>query len=157
MLNFLKNILIRQIRNDEPVPYNLLLDADPSKEAVDRYLNASKIYIASFEDDVIGVYVLYPLDALTLEIKNIAVAEEFQGKGVGTLLLEDASQVANKKGVKKLTIGTSNASTAQLHLYQKNGFEINDIKYNFFLDNYPEPIFENGIQCKHMLMLTRQL
>ena len=30
----LKNIVIRRIHADEPIPYRLLLDADPSREAV---------------------------------------------------------------------------------------------------------------------------
>ncbi len=36
-------------------------------------------------------------------------------------------------------------------------FEIYEIKHNFFVDNYKEPIFENRIQYKHMVMLKMNL
>ena len=153
----LTEILIRLLTKTEPVPYELLLDADPSKDAVAKYLDLSEIYIALLKGKVIATFVLYPLDADTIEIKNIAVDENLQGRGIGKLLLHHATQIAISKGTKNLVIGTANSSIAQLYLYQKTGFEITSIKHNFFIDNYPEPLFENGIQCKHMLMLTKRL
>ena len=153
----LKEISIRQLGKNETIPWELLLDADPSMDAISKYLDSSEIYIALLNERVIAILVLYPQDEDTVEIKNIAVEERLQNKGIGRLLLDNAMQIALSKGVKKIIIGTSNASIAQLYLYQKSGFEITGIKHNFFLDNYPEPIFENGIQCKHMIMLTKQL
>ncbi len=68
----LKNILIRQLKKEETIPYELLLDADPSMDAISKYLGSSEIYIALLNDLVIATFVLYPLDLYTLEIKNIA-------------------------------------------------------------------------------------
>lgn len=93
----------------------------------------------------------------TVEIKNVAVKPEFQGKGIGSYLIENAVKVASFNRQKSICIGTANSSVGQLYLYQKLGFEITDIKRHFFLDNYAEAIYENGIQAKHMLVLTRQL
>ena len=152
----LKEILIRQL-DKEPIPYELLLDADPSMEAIERYLPFSEIHVATLKDKVIGTIVLYPLNANELEIKNIAVEESLQGNGIGGLMLKYATEIAIAKRAKILVIGTANSSVAQLYLYQRNGFEITGIKQNFFLDNYPEPIFENDIQCKHLIMLSKQL
>jgi len=45
----------------------------------------------------------------------------------------------------------------QLHIYQKAGFEMDRIKKNFYLDNYPTPIFENGLLLKHMVILKKKL
>ena len=61
------------------------------------------------------------------------------------------------EGFKSICIGTSNASIGQLYLYQKQGFEIFKIEKKFFLKNYNQEIFENGIQCKHMLYLEKSL
>ena len=36
--------------------------------------------------------------------------------------------------------------------YQKLGFNMTEIRRDYFTQNYPEPIWENGIQCKHMIM-----
>ena len=153
----LKEISIRQLHPSETIPYTLLQDADPSLEVISHYIQASEIYLAFLRHEVIGVFVLYPVDAQTLEIKNIAVEESLQGNGIGTLLLDRATHIASTKKFKTLVIGTSNASIGQLYLYQKNGFEMTGIKTDFFLDHYPEAIFENGIQCKHMIMLAKQL
>lgn len=109
------------------------------------------------EKAILGVVVLFPLTTETVEIKNVAVKPELQGQGIGGFLIENAVQLALLNKQKSICIGTANSSIGQLYLYQKLGVEITDIKRHFFTDNYAEPIFENGIQAKHMLMLTRQL
>ena len=152
-----EHILIRKIYSDDPIPYWLLLDADPSMNAILKYLEYSEIYIALLNSKIIAAIVLCPLDTETMEIKNIAVDYTLQGKGIGQWLLEHATHIATSKKRKTLIIGTSNSSVGQLYLYQKAGFEITDIRYNYFLNHYPEPIFENGIQCKHMFMLAKYI
>lgn len=151
------NLKFTKLEDDQITPYDLLLLADPLKELVDEYLEHSDIFIAINNDDIIGIIVLYPLSAVSVEIKNLAVKPELQGKGIGNYLIENAVKVAHTKGIKSICIGTANSSIGQLYLYQKHGFEITEIKRNFFIDNYPEIIMENGIQAKHMLVLTRQL
>ncbi len=152
-----KGLEIRQIETGEKAPYDLLLLADPSKEVVDRYLQTSYIYVGQIQDALVGAFVLTPVDADKVEIKNIAVLEGRQGQGIGSLLLQNAVIVAKQRGFKSICIGTANASIGQLYLYQKQGFEISEIKKNFFIENYRESIFENGIQCKHMIMLEKSL
>ncbi len=153
----LKNIFIRKIHSDEPVPYRLLLDADPSWNAVSKYLAFSEIHIALLKGEIIASVVLCMPETDTLEIKNIAVDEKLQQRGIGQMLMDYATRIAIKKTVRTLIIGTSNASIGQLYLYQKAGFEMAEIKQNFFLYNYPEPIFENGIQCRHMIVLKKHI
>jgi ribosomal protein S18 acetylase RimI-like enzyme len=155
--DLLNNTIFRRLQADEPLPRKLLLDADPCWDAITKYLESSEIYIALLNDKLIASVVLYALNGDTLEIKNIAVTDKLQGKGIGRLLLEHATRIAVTKNLRKLVIGTSNASIGQLCLYQKAGFDIKEIKQNFFLDNYPEPIFENGIRCRHMIMLEKQI
>jgi len=148
---------IRPLKKDEKIPYTLLLLADPSKELIDQYLAVSTLYIAEEAGIVFGVYVLTPVDSNIAEIKNIAVCETHQGKGIGTLLLRHAEDTARKNGYKKLIIGTGNSSIRQLYLYQKMGFEICGIKKDFFIINYKEALWENHIQCKHMILLSKTL
>ncbi len=42
----------------------------------------------------------------------------------------------------------------QLAFYQRHGFRVTSIDRDFFARNYPEPIFEDGIQLFDMLRLT---
>ena len=153
----LNNIIVRKIMDDEDIPYGLPLDADPSMEVISTYLDLSEIYVALLEDKIIGTFVLYPVDDDTLEIKNIAVDEGLQRRGIGKLLLNKAEQISVSKGAKKIDIATSNASFEALSLYQKAGFDMHSLKKNFIIENYPEPLFDNGIQCRHMIVLTKYL
>jgi ribosomal protein S18 acetylase RimI-like enzyme len=152
-----RDISVRLIKGHEEIPYDLLLDADPSMEVVLTYLGESEVYIALLKNQIIGTFVLYPVDPETLEIKNIAVRESFQGKGVGTLLLERAANIAALKGAAKMIIATSNASIGPLYLYQKAGFNMESLKKDYIIENYPEPLFDNGIECRHMIVLSKHL
>lgn len=152
-----QNIIFDKLDKENSIPYELLLLADPSKELVDEYLKLSDIYIARQNNETLGVIVLFPLTTEKVEIKNVAVKVEFQGQGIGSFLIENAVQVALLNRKKSICIGTANSSFGQLYLYQKLGFEITDINRHFFTNNYAEPIYENSIQAKHMLVLTKQL
>lgn len=153
-----QDIIIRQTEVQEAPPYELLLLADPSKKLIDEYLKHSFVFTAIYKQEVIGVLVLLPLTNETAEIKNVAVKPELQGRGIGSYMIEYViHKTAALKKFKTICIGTANSSIGQLYLYQKLGFELSEVKKNFFTDNYPEPIYENGIQAKHLLLLTRSI
>ena len=60
------------------------------------------------------------------------------------------------RGARAVEIGTGNSSLDQLALYQKLGFRTTGIVAGF-LDDYPEPIVENGIACRDMVRLRVEL
>jgi ribosomal protein S18 acetylase RimI-like enzyme len=148
---------IKEVSNLENVPYDLLLLADPSKKNIDNYLSKSSLYVAQCSDEIIGCYVLCPKDNDTVELMNIAVPQLHQNKGFGTMLLQDAFEKSKAKRFKKIRVGTGNSSLGQLHLYKKAGFEIIEVLPDFFRENYDEPIFENGVECRDMIVLMRDL
>lgn len=148
---------IEQTKEDSDIPFDLLESADPSRIRIDEYLKTGSCYVAKVDSKVIGVLVLHQIDTTSMEVKNIAIDESEQGKGFGKALLRYAELVSRALGFEKLVIGTGNSSLAQLALYQKEGFEIREIQRDFFIRNYTEPIFENGIQCKHMIILEKNL
>ena len=152
-----QNMTFTKLEKDDQMPYELLLLADPSKDLVDKYLRQSDTFIARQNEETLGIVVLFPLTEETVEIKNIAVKPELQGQGIGSYLMENVIMVAAVKKYKSVISGPQIPSIGQLYLYQKLGFEITEIRKHFFIDNYPEPIYENGLQAKHMLILTRWL
>lgn len=133
--------------------WDLLLLADPSEALVAEYLEEGCLYRAVWDDVVVGVFVLLPLEETLWELKNIAVAPEWQGKGVGKALLEAALAEAKEKGATMLQVGTGNSSIRQLAFYQKAGFRMERIAKNYYSLNYDAPIFEDGIQCRDMVIL----
>lgn len=147
-----------QIRemNEKP-PMELLLLADPSRELVQEYIRRGTCFVAERNGQIIGVYVLLPTRPQTVELVNIAVMPSHQGKGIGKKLLKHAIQTAKSMGYKTMEVGTGNSSIVQLAFYQKCGFRMIGIDFDFFTRHYSEAIFENGIQCRDMIRLSRDL
>lgn len=150
-------LTIRPLRVGEGIPFELLLLADPSRALIEAYLPNANLYLADWEEQIIGAYLLYPLDEQKAEIKNIAVAEAWQGKGLGQILLKHAEEVARANGFDTLLIGTANSSIGQLYLYQKLGFEMLEIRKGFFLEHYEEELWENGLRVRDMVVLGKGL
>ncbi|WP_339262161.1 GNAT family N-acetyltransferase [Solibacillus sp. FSL W7-1472] len=148
---------IKRLEKQENVPLELLLLADPSKIIVEDYVAKGECFIAENEEQTIGVYVLLPTRPQTVEIVNVAVAEDHQGKGIGKLLVSHAIRIAKTQGYKTIEIGTGNSSIGQLELYQKCGFRIVSVDHNYFIKHYSEEIYENGIQCIDMIRLSQDL
>ncbi|MGM0898923.1 MAG: GNAT family N-acetyltransferase [Bacillota bacterium] len=148
---------IRQLKAGEKLPIELLLEADPSEQLVREYCLEGRCFIAELQKELIGVFVLLALDAETVEIKNIALAEAQRGKGLGKILVHAALEEARKLDFRSVEIGTGNSSLAQLALYQKCGFRMKSIDRGFFQRHYEEPIFENGMRCLDMIRLDCHL
>lgn len=144
---------IRKKIESDDVPWNLLLIADPSKENINKYLNRGEIYLAYLENILVGTYVLTKENGNIVELKNIAVDLQYQGKGIGKTLVMDAIEKAKNQNVRRIIVGTGNSSLSQLTFYQKCGFRIFDVKKDFFIKNYTKEIIENGIICTDMIML----
>ncbi|MBD2107270.1 GNAT family N-acetyltransferase [Nodosilinea sp. FACHB-13] len=135
-------------------PWPLLLDADPSRELVDAYIHQSTVMGLLEGDAVIAVVVLLPRDRQVIEVMNIAVATNHQGKKLGKLLLAAAVERSLQQGAKRMVVGTGNSGIAQLAFYQKMGFRLESIDRDYFVRTYPEPIYENGIWCRDRVILT---
>lgn len=150
-------IIVRQLEEDEKIPYPLLLLADEAMEAINKYIFDSEIYVAERNNKIIATYVLKIIDNDTAEIKNIAVDRAFQNRGVGSFLLKHAAGKVKERGFKSLLIGTGDNSLHQLNLYRKLGFIDFKIIKDFFIENYPNTIYENGKQLKDMVVLKKDV
>lgn len=145
------------INDKKEIPYDLLLLADPSMEIINDYIHRGCCYIATIDNNIVGTYVIIKTRPLSLELVNIAVSEQYQGKGIGKRLVLSAIDMARKENAKVLEVGTGNSSINQLALYQKCGFRIIGIDRDFFKKHYKEDIVENGIQCVDMIRLSVDL
>jgi len=147
---------IRALEDGEIYPFDLLQLADPDQAVLESYLFDSEIFVLEETSTLLGVLVLKKLGTNVFEIMNIAIEEKQQGKGWGKVLLNFGIEEAKKRKAKCLWIATGNSSIGQLALYQKIGFEMAEIRWDHFVHNYAEPIWENGIQCKHMVRLKME-
>ena len=137
--------------------WQLLLLADPERAAIQHYITTSTIFEAWHRQELIGIIVLQPQADHELEIKNIAVSPCWQGRHVATRLLEFAQHYGRQHDYRKLRIGTGSTSFAQLYLYQKVGFRVVGVDSDFFVHNYHQPIYENRLRLRDMLILTLPL
>ena len=150
-------LLIVPHKTNEPIPYSLLLLADETKEAIDKYIYESKLFYAytKLNPTPIGIIALYQVSSSVLEIKNIAIDNQEQNKGYGKQLIDFSIQYATENLYKELIVGTGDTSSQSINFYLKNGFQPYNIRPNFFLENYPFPIYENGKQMQHMILFKR--
>lgn len=144
------------VEKGDKIPYHLLLLADETTDAINKYIHQSEVYVAKMGNYDIGAFCLYEVDKSTIELKNIAVDERYQSKGYGSIFIDFIKQVAQKK-YKNLLVGTPDIGLRQIKFYEKNGFQKSGIRKNFFVDNYEVPIFENGVQLKDMVLLQFKL
>jgi ribosomal protein S18 acetylase RimI-like enzyme len=57
-------------------------------------------------------------------LSNISVAEEHQGKGIGTSILENSFKIAKEKKCKKVVLDVSIDNEGALKLYKRAGFNV---------------------------------
>lgn len=146
---------IKEITDHKDFPYDLLLLADETVAAINNYIFNSKVYTVLDQQQPIAVFCLYPHDTQTLEIKNIAVSAPHQNKGLGSRILHYI-QKNYAKSYANLIVGTADCGIHQIRFYERNGFVPYGIRKNFFIDNYDQPIYENGQRLKDMVLLKYQ-
>lgn len=144
---------IEKLEDHQLAPMDLLLLADPSEEEIAQYLAVSELFVAKIEGKIAGIIVLKQLDAEMVEIMNLAVDENYQHLGIGRKLIAAALDHAKIAGIQSVKIATGNSSIHQLKLYQSCGFMIDQVIEDYFVAHYPEPIFEDGIQCRDRVEL----
>ena len=127
------------------------------REAVADYIARGSCYIARIEDRTVGVSVLLRTRPFTMELVNLCVAEPYRRQGIATRLITHAAERARAAECRILEVGTGNAGIGQLALYQRCGFSIESIEKDYFVRYYPEPIYENGIECRDMVRLRMEL
>lgn len=136
----------------DKVPISLLLEADPSLEAIERYLSRSRCFVTLSDNQIVGVCVVLAQSSDRYEIMNIAVRSDRQRQGIGRMLLSSVL-----KHLKKINASAVRVSTGtfgyQLAFYQRAGFRVKSVETDYFLKNYDEPIIENGIQHKDQLVM----
>lgn len=143
---------VREVKQAE-LPLDILLIADPEEAAINAYRERCIGFAVYMQGALVGA-LLVEVDAeqRSAELFNIAIYDEFQGKGFGGVLLSETLALLSQKGINTVELGTGTFGY-QLSFYQKHGFRVDSVVKNFFLDNYDEPIFEHGIQHKDMLRL----
>ena len=144
---------VKKIENKEDY-IDLLLEADPSKDMIHKYLQESDVYALKKEDELISIAVILHIDRKTLELKNIVTTEKYRNKGYAKTLLK--SLCGNyKQKYDRMLVGTTENN---IPFYVKQGFD----KYektikNFFIDNYKEEVKDGDLVCTDLIYYSKDL
>ncbi len=150
----IEGLQIRPLREAEDLPMDILLLADPNEDMVREYCSEGRVYIAEIGTIAVGVIAGLRTRPGCFEIMNVAVLTEYQNRGIGRSLVEYALERAKEDGYRSAEIGTGNPGVQQMLLYQKCGFRIVGVEFDFFRRYCKEPIFENGIECRDMIRMS---
>ena len=97
-------------------PLGLALDAAELEQ------EKEDILMGAFEDDrLLGCCLLTRMDAATIRLRQMAVPNNMQGKGIGRALMIFAENIARDQGYRKLCM---HARESALGFYQKLGYTI---------------------------------
>jgi putative acetyltransferase len=84
--------------------------------------NGSFIFLAHYDDEIVGTVSLSPLEKNTFEIMKLGVIDGYKGLGIGRKLMQICIDICQKKEVKLITLDTSSKLQNAIKLYEKLGF-----------------------------------
>lgn len=142
-------IEIKTIDANKKGHIDLLLLADPYELMIDKYLDKGTMYALYDNDELTCIAVVNEISKETCELKNIATYEHFQNRGYASKMINHILDVYSKE-YSSMIVGTAESG---IPFYEQFGFVYSHKVKNFFVDNYPEPIFEGESQCVDMLYL----
>ncbi len=146
---------IKEITKNKREYMSLLLLADEQENMIERYLDIGTMFVLYDNKMVKAECVVTDEGEGILEIKNIAVSPESQGKGYGRKLIEFIEkQYKNRFNI--LQVGTGD-SPLTIPFYKKCGFVEHHRIKNFFTDNYDKPIIECGVKLVDMVCLRKKV
>ena len=99
------------------------------------------ILIGAFDEDkILACCLLTKVDNITIKLRQMAVQNNLQGKGIGASMMSFAETVARDKGYKKLMMHARNTA---IGFYEKFDFKV---KGNEFIEvNVPHHVMEKRL------------
>ena len=134
--------------------------AEDSAVRLEEYLDAGRVLIARRGGEVIGhLQVVSGEIPGELEINNMAVVTEWQGRGGGAALVRDALDIAVAEDKDVLVVATAAADTGNLRFYQRQGFRMRSVERDAFTaaTGYPDRIVIDGIELRDRVWLDLAL
>ena len=112
---------------------------------IDKYLGRGEMFLLFDKGEVRTSCVLTQEGPGIWELKSLATRPHSQGRGYGRAMVSFARGYCRGRGGRRFTVGTGD-SPGILGFYESCGFAQTHRVKNFFTDNYPEPIWDEGKQ-----------
>lgn len=127
-------------KKDQPAIFNLIkevlagykLKTDPGAtdkdlSDLDAYYFNNGGWFGVIKDEkgvIIGSYGLYKITGQTCELRKMYLSPDWQGKGLGKKMMDDAIVRARKMGFQEMILETNSKLDKAIGLYKKYGFEV---------------------------------
>jgi GNAT superfamily N-acetyltransferase len=118
----------------EPPLYKSYLEYEHTLEEVEARLNSvDGGYVALADGQMAGVVLLKVEEWRSVtRIEDIIVGRQFRRFGIGSLLLNCASDWARKRGCWAIVLETQNVNYPAIRFYLRNGLEVWSINQHFY-------------------------
>ena len=152
MLRKMEKLIIRQMSLDdldevcaiEDASFSIPWSRNSFTEALADESNF--LFVCVVDGCVVGyVDTWCVLDEAT--ITNIAVREDFRGRGIGAMLLKEALDEAGRRDISAVTLEVRKSNAPAIRLYEKFGFESVGIRPGY----YEKPTEDAVIMWKYGL------
>ena len=126
---------------------------------IDELIDQGRILVATLGGEIVGCLQLLDRDKGEIEVAVLAVAEDHQGQGIGTALVERAIEEARGEDLGSVRLGTSSADIDNLRFYQRRGFRMLAIDRDAFTpaDGYPDGLSKDGIPVRDRVWFSLAL
>ena len=88
------------------------------------HIKKNKKIIIKKHNNIISGFILYSISEETIYIELISVSEQFQGKGIGSELIEEIEKIGVNSGSKYIEVVTQGENIPAVNLHKKNNFEL---------------------------------
>ncbi len=93
--------------------------SNPKEHIIDK---GGYVFFAKKENEIVGTASLIKKGDTVFELGKMAVANNAQGHGIGTLLLEHCLNFLKEKQIEKVILYSNRKLKSAIHLYEKYGF-----------------------------------
>jgi GNAT superfamily N-acetyltransferase len=134
--------------------------ADDSDEQLLAYYGKGDLFVARADAVIVGhAQVTGTAEEGAFELKSIAVAPEWQGKGAGRLLVASIVGHCAAHGATKLIVSTATADIGNLRFYQRQGFRMERIVRDAFgpAQGYADGLSIDGIALKDQIFFSMDI
>lgn len=100
-------------------PNDVISLSNPKEEILDK---GGYIYYVTVDGAVAGTVSLLHITADEFELGKMAVSGNYQGLGLGNILMQHCIDEAVRLGIKKLILFSNTSLGPAIHLYRKYGF-----------------------------------
>jgi putative acetyltransferase len=116
--------LVKKVLSD----YGLIInpeETDKDLSDLDNFYFDNKGWFTVIDhgNEIIGSYGIFRVSEKVCELRKMYLLPEYQGIGLGRLMMEDAIHQAKTLGYAEIILETNKLLDKAIHLYKKYGFE----------------------------------